>query len=368
MAKAAKKPEEVISDIPKEALDRDYKGRRGWTLGASWDSVKYAARLFWGAVSRRLARRKVVKILDERKELFEQRLVELGRFALYLDGFSHESMSEFNEDLDKLEKRKADLEEEIGEVQKRYQQAKVEGERVRGELEQKYREAKTARRDVEAAVDPLIAELNSHKSKWRRSEYEIEHLEEKVRLGDADLDRLSRENAPVTEVSKLRTKVSRWRGEIKKIERKIPELRSRVQSLKPQIEDLRKDLENSKKEEELAKAEFREAMAQEKTRREEIITEKEGLQHALSEVEKFKRNVFLETGRMLNWNRIEDVALEGRYGELDGLEKERKRLELKVSLLNKPSGKLAWEPLFRAFVIFTCIILVALIVVKVTVL
>lgn len=368
MSKASKKPGKVVPEVGKECLDRDYNGRRGWTLGATWDSIKYVARLFRGAVSRRLARRRVAKKLDERKELFDQRLVELGRFALYLDGFSHESMREFTEDLDKLEKRKEGIEEQIKEVETRYQQAKVEGSRVNRELEEKYRDARAVRRDVEEEVDPLIAEHRSLRSKLQRSEWEIEHLEEKVRLGESDLNRLSREGAPVAEVSKLRTKVSRWRGDIKKVERKIPELRSRIQSIKPEISALKVKLEKSRKEEELAKAEFREVTAREKARREEIVTEKEGLQHTLSEVEKFKHNIFFETGRMLHWNRIEDVALEGRYGELDALEKERKRLEQKVALLNKPSGKLAWEPIFRAFVIFTCVVLIALIVVKVTVL
>ena len=42
-------------------LDRDYRGRKGWSFGATWDSLKYSGRLLKGAVSRRLARRKVLK-------------------------------------------------------------------------------------------------------------------------------------------------------------------------------------------------------------------------------------------------------------------------------------------------------------------
>lgn len=362
-----KSKEPNAQEVSGDCLDRAYKGRHGWGGGALWDSIKYTAHLIRGAVSRRLARRKVIKKLEEREELFDQRLEELGRFALYLDGFDHEIIREFDDELKKLEAREAGLEEQIRDVEQRYQSAKVEAARIIRELEDKYRDARTGRRDVEEEVDPLIAEHRSLRSKLQRYEWEIEHLDEKVRLGDSDLNRLSREGAPVAEVSKLRTKVSKWKSEIKKIERNIPEVRSHIQSIKPQIVELKDKLEESRKVEEAAKAELREATAHEKTRQEGLVTEKEGLEHALSEVEKFKARVFFESGQTLNWNRLENPALEGRYGELDAIEKDKKRLTAKASLLNKPKGKIAWEPLFRTIALFTAFTLIVLIILKVTV-
>jgi predicted nucleic acid-binding Zn-ribbon protein len=350
-----------------ELLDRDYRGRKGWGLGAVWDSILYVGRLVRSAIARRIARRKTLKKHADQEKLFELRLVELGRTALYLDGFSPDLISEFEEELKKLELRKSDLEDKLGGVKERLQKHKLETSRRNQELENELQERKGERRHIEEELDPLIAEHREYRSKLQRSEWEIEHLERKTELGDQDLDRLSKEGASVSELSKLRTKLSKWRGEIKEIEHRMPEYRGRIQALKPEITELSEKLEEAKENEEDAKEKLKQQAAEAREKTNSIEGEEEKLLADLDKVADYQRSVFKECGQALNTNRVPETALEGRYGELDAIEKERKRLAARAARLDRPKGEIAWEPIFRFTVVVTSLVLVVLIVLKIAV-
>jgi chromosome segregation ATPase len=350
-----------------DCLDRHYRGRGGWGPAAVWDSIVYVLGLLRGAVVRRIARRRTLKKHGQQEQLYEVRLIELGRTALYLDGFDPKVLEEFRVELQKLELREKDLDEKLAAVKKEREEKKLKSARAQESLESAYGEKKSHRRGIEEELDPLIAEHREFRSKLQRAEWEIEHLERKVMLGDEDLDRLSKEGAAVSDLSKLRAKLSRWKGEIKEIERTMPDFRQRIQRLKPEITQLGEKLNEAKEQEEQARQAIKDAMAEFREEVNEIEQRQTKFQEDLSTIEEFKTNVYKECGEALNWNRIEEPGLEGRYGELDAIEKERKRLQARAARLDQPEGKVAWEPMFRFGIVVVALVLCILIVLKLTV-
>ena len=82
---------------------RDYSGRGGWSPGAIWDSLLYLFKLMGSGIRRRLARRKARRDLAGQDTVMEERLIDLGRVALFLDGFEPRMIAEYQEKLEKLE-------------------------------------------------------------------------------------------------------------------------------------------------------------------------------------------------------------------------------------------------------------------------